>query len=221
MHHEWRTASQYPEHGLEKYEDLQQFKWQDLWPNVGACMSVRKKDYIRFGGLDEHQSYRGYLCGPYELGWRMINAGIPEVWHDESIALWHFAHPDPTASYSRKFSLKRWAEIRHIHVNHHAFSAVEAFSSGRVMPRVENETIFRLRMDSRKIGSAFEKKYATMCGKNGFSIYQKARLFVHLLIEPFVHFLETSDFDMVLFLEKKLNRKHFIFLRNTWRRIIN
>ena len=46
-------------------------------------MTVRKADAIRFGGFDEHADYRGYLCGPYELGWRLVNAGLPEVYAPE------------------------------------------------------------------------------------------------------------------------------------------
>ena len=68
MHYQWRTPALYPD-GISRIDELMRFQWSDLWPNVGACMSVSKFDAIRFGGFDEHKSFRGYLCGPYDLGW--------------------------------------------------------------------------------------------------------------------------------------------------------
>src|SRR5204863_1321841 len=47
MHHEWRTDSEYPPR-LTAVEDLTAFQWKELWPNVGACVSVRRTDAIRF-----------------------------------------------------------------------------------------------------------------------------------------------------------------------------
>jgi len=185
MHHEWRTKSQYPG-TLPNFNSVHDYEWLDLWPNAGACMSVRLDDLIRFGGFDEAGDYRGYLCGPYELGWRMVNGGFPEVWHDEEVALWHFAHPDPPASFGREFSLKRWLEIRKPHVDHHALAAVEAFSAGRLLPKRENPEIHSRRMAGRRIGSDFEKRYADLCGPEGFTFRQLARLHLVLLIEPFL-----------------------------------
>jgi hypothetical protein len=124
---------------------------------------------LRFGGFDEHESYRGYLCGPYDLGWRLVNAGIPEVWHDESVALWHFAHPDPMRSFGGTFSRKGWREITYPHVDSHALKAVEAFSTGRVLPLRENPEVHALRMSQRKIGTEYEKRYSAMTGVDGFS----------------------------------------------------
>jgi len=179
MHYEWRSAKEYPE-GLTKFEDLKTYHWVDLWPNVGACMSVLKADAIGFGGFDEHRSFRGYLCGPYDLGWRLVNAGLPEVWHDESTALWHFSHPNPSATYVQIFSIKMWREVAYPHVDYHALSAVDAFSSGRMLPLRENPVIHRIRMKNRIIGTTFEEKYAWMTGPYGFNKWQ---LFIfHLLL---------------------------------------
>src|SRR5207253_9555815 len=100
----------------------------------------------------EHRTFRGYICGPYDLVWRLVNAGIPAVWFDDTkVALWHFAHP--RGSYPllprRYFSIeamKRFFEVKYPHFDYHAMTAVEAFSSGRLLPRQENPEIHRLRM---------------------------------------------------------------------------
>jgi hypothetical protein len=159
MHFQWRTAHLYPDE-LSDVSQLSQYQWHDLWPNVGACMSVRRIDAIRFGGFDEHASYRGYMCGPYDLGWRLVNAGIPEVWHDPGVALWHFAHPDPIATFGQHFSWKLWREITHPHIKGHALTAVEAFSTGRLLPRQENPKVRQYRLAARRIGTPFEEEYA-------------------------------------------------------------
>lgn len=188
MHHEWRTSFRYPEI-LSSTEELKDTRW-NWWPvvpNVGACMSVLKKDAIRLGGFDEHRAYRGYLCGPYELGWRMVNAGIPEIWHELTTALWHFAHPDPVGTNKIKSSIKILLENRYPHVDLHAILAVNAFSTGRLLPLEECPEIFKKRMSNRMIGTNFEAKYAYMTGQKGFSkahlIFLQIRLYFHILIE--------------------------------------
>lgn len=181
MHYEWRTLSTYPG-GIMQMSQLSDFEWMELWPNVGACMTIRISDFIRYGGLDEHSSYRGYMCGPYELGWRMVNAGVPEFWHDPEVALWHFAHPDPPHTLGNRFSFKIWAETRHPHINGHALKAVEAFSTGRIAPLRENSEIWRRRMARRKIGTKFEVEYSGQTGPNGFSNLRLASFWCILLL---------------------------------------
>ena len=150
-------------------KDSERWKWWPLIVNEGACVTVRRSDAIRFGGFDEHESYRGYLCGPYDLGWRLINAGWPEIWHDESVALWHFAHPDPIGANCHKASLKQLMEKSYPHINGHALTAVDAFSTGRFQPLKENSKIWALRMQDRKIGSELEFGYSNLTGQNGYS----------------------------------------------------
>jgi len=183
MHHEWRTLSEYPG-PLRDLCELDGFQWLPLWPNVGACMTVSRRDYIRFGGLDEHPAYRGYICGPYDLAWRKVNAGIPESWHDPAVALWHFAHPDPHDTRRYGFSLRTWLEIRRPHIRGHALEAVEAFSTGRTQPLHENPDIWLLRMQSRRIGTDFEAQYASMTGPEGFGLAARLRLWLSLAISP-------------------------------------
>ena len=76
---------------LPKYKDLP--LWEKMFlRNYGACLCVKKSDYLRFGGLDEHDSYLGYICGPYDLVVRMVNAGLEEHWHPSEFLL-HTFHP--------------------------------------------------------------------------------------------------------------------------------
>src|SRR5215475_13175401 len=157
MHYEKRTKETYPK-DLSDVNQLHSYQWMDLWPNVGACVSIRKLDAVRFGGFDEHRSFRGYFCGPYELAWRLVNAGFPEIWHDESVCLFHFAHPHSNEWKNRD----GWYEIACLHVDCHAIAAVEGFSKGRLLPLKENPEIHQLRMRQRRIGTRFEEKYAWM-----------------------------------------------------------
>ena len=177
MHYEARTALQYPPR-LDRADELKdpRWKWRELHPNAGACMTVRREDAIRFGGFDEHRSFRGYLCGPYDLGWRLVNAGLPEVWHDPSVILWHFAHPDPVGSSGVLPSLRTRLETIAPHVDLHALTAVEHFSTGQVLPRQENSEIHALRLAARQIGTAYEANYATLPLRQPLSRWQRFRL---------------------------------------------
>lgn len=60
--------------------------------NYGACMAARRDDLIAVGGADEHFDYLGYICGPYEMTFRLVNFGRKEVWLDD-IVLIHTWHP--------------------------------------------------------------------------------------------------------------------------------
>lgn len=194
MHYEWRTSLLYPD-GLtdtETLKDRERWQWWPLIVNEGACMTVRRADAIRFGGFDEHRSYRGYLCGPYDLGWRLINAGWPEVWHDEAVALWHFAHPDPIGTNGQQASLKQLLEKAYPHVDGHALTAVEAFSTGRFLPLSENPDIWALRMRDRRIGSELETRYADLTGQGGYSPWTVWSLWVSLAKEIIRRYFEDQ-----------------------------
>lgn len=196
MHYEWRTSLLYPE-GLadtESLKDSVRWQWWPLIVNEGACMTVRRTDAIRFGGFDEHASYRGYLCGPYDLGWRLVNAGWPEVWHDESVALWHFAHPDPIGTNGQRASLKQLLEKAYPHIHGHALTAVEAFSTGRFQPLLENPEIWALRMQDRHIGSELESRYCNLTGQRGYSRWQVRFLWLSLAGEIVGQYLEDRLF---------------------------
>jgi hypothetical protein len=61
--------------------------------NYGACMAARRTDLIRIGGADEHIDYLGYICGPYELTFRLVNEGHRERWLRDEY-LFHVWHPN-------------------------------------------------------------------------------------------------------------------------------
>lgn len=173
MHYERRTKSAYPD-GMAHISELHQHEWVPLWENVGACVTMRRDDSIRLGGFDEHKTFRGYVCGPYELAWRAVNAGIPEEWHEPDVTLWHFAHPneDHTNIYRRI----RWQTLLELgfvrpHLKEHSLSAVEAFSTGRLLPLRENPKVHALRMSNRRIGSEYEMQYAQQTSAAGFTTY--------------------------------------------------
>ena len=173
MHYEWRTSLLYPDDLTDtaSLKDFARWKWWPLIVNEGACVTVRREDAIRFGGFDEHPSYAGYLCGPYDLAWRLVNAGWKEVWHDESVALWHFAHPDPIGTNGQKATLSQLLEKAYPHINGHALTAVEAFSTGRFQPLQENPKIWAQRMQDRRIGSALETGYSNRTAQKGYPLW--------------------------------------------------
>lgn len=213
FHYEWRTSSKYPK-DMRDISELKKYTWKDLWPNVGACMSFRRIDAVRFGGFDEHKSFRGYMCGPYDLGWRLINAGIPEFWHDPNVALYHFSHPDPPATYEQNFSWKMYREIVYPHFEGHALKSVEAFSTGRLLPLKENTEIHKLRMSMRKIGTTYEEKYSRVTGPNGFSKMQWLNLYLVML---FLGPLKPIIKRIGKYLEKRMKPENYQKLEAAWR----
>ncbi len=104
--------------------------------NYGACMCARREDLIAIGGADEHIDYLGHICGPYEMTFRLVNAGKKEVWHQEEF-LYHAWHPgtDGKDNYLGP----------HDGFNMSA-TAFEARRSGRVLPLVENPAVALLRL---------------------------------------------------------------------------
>lgn len=60
--------------------------------NYGACMCVAREALLKHGGFDEHPAYHAFMCGPYELGWRLVNDGFREIWHEKEWLL-HTWHP--------------------------------------------------------------------------------------------------------------------------------
>ncbi|MGE5194658.1 MAG: glycosyltransferase [Deltaproteobacteria bacterium] len=106
--------------------------------NYGACMAARREDLIRIGGSDEHLDYLGYICGPYELTFRLVNAGCKERWLQDEF-LYHTWHPGESE----------------INIDYQGPSdgqglssrALDARRSGAVEPGLENDAIRALRLD--------------------------------------------------------------------------
>lgn len=98
--------------------------------DYGSCFIARRRHVLAFGGFDEHESYRSYWCGPYELAWRMQNAGWQEWWHptEFTLGIWH---PGVGAS-------GLTVDERRASSNGLAPTAMGIRSSGRVVPLVMN-----------------------------------------------------------------------------------
>jgi len=101
--------------------------------NYGACMAAYRNDLFRIGGADEHEDYRGHICGPYEMTFRLRNAGFSEVWHPTEF-LYHAWHPgqDGKAANVKKGPHDGRMMSRR---------ALDLLESHRVMPWVENPRI--------------------------------------------------------------------------------
>jgi len=104
--------------------------------NYGACMNALREDLIASGGADEHVDYLGYICGPYEMTWRLVNAGKKEVWH-ESEWTYHVWHPGQLGD--RNYFGPHDG-------SHMSSTALAARQSGRVLPLLENPAVKELRL---------------------------------------------------------------------------
>lgn len=105
--------------------------------NYGACMCARREDLIAIGGADEDMAYLGHVCGPYEMTFRLMNAGRRLVWETEEY-LYHTWHPgsDGVDNYLGPHDGRNMST-----------AAYQALCSGRIPPLVENEAIRRLRTE--------------------------------------------------------------------------
>lgn len=104
--------------------------------NYGASFSALRSRLVAIGGADEHEDYRGHICGPYEMTMRLINAGVRERWHRTEL-MYHVYHPG------------QGGDVDHCGPNDGrgmSTTALEIPRSRRILPLVENEDIRRLRL---------------------------------------------------------------------------
>jgi len=118
--------------------------------NYGACMSALREDFINIGGADEHIDYLGHICGPYEMTFRLVNAGKKEVWHQEEF-LYHVWHPGQAGhgNYLGPHDGK-----------HMSTTALKTRYTKRILPLTENPAIRMLRLESDGAGWELLKRLA-------------------------------------------------------------
>lgn len=106
--------------------------------NYGACMCVKRDHLIAIGGADEHIDYLGHVCGPYELAFRLINAGFQDRL-SPSYFIYHVYHPN-------QGGVKNYCGPN----NGRGISttALSILDEGRILPLKENEEINKLRIKS-------------------------------------------------------------------------
>lgn len=105
--------------------------------NYGACMCAKRKDLIDIGGADEHTDYLGHICGPYDMTFRLMNAGKKEIWHSDEW-LYHTRHPGQAG------------EGNYLGPHdgmHMSTTAMDVIRTGRILPLVENSAIQSLRLN--------------------------------------------------------------------------
>jgi hypothetical protein len=108
--------------------------------NYGACMAAPRQTLIDIGGADEHHGYLGYICGPYEMTFRLVNHGLEEHWLRDEF-LYHTWHPNASGGNAEYHGPHDGAYV--------ALHALESRALGRVLPLVENPWITQARLGQR------------------------------------------------------------------------
>ncbi|OHB58191.1 MAG: hypothetical protein A2173_03550 [Planctomycetes bacterium RBG_13_44_8b] len=109
--------------------------------NYGACMCALRRDLISIGGADEYEAYFGHICGPYDMTFRLVNAGKREIWHQKEF-LYHTWHPgvDGIDNYCGPHDGYNMSTI-----------ALDARKLSRVLPLKENTSIKMLRTGNEPV----------------------------------------------------------------------
>jgi hypothetical protein len=122
--------------------------------NYGACMCAVRNDLLTIGGADEDLTYLGHICGPYDMTFRLMNAGRRMVWEPDEY-LYHTWHPgsDGIANYLGPHDGKNMST-----------TAFQALCSGRIPPLVENQAIRCLRTatEGDLLDMVIDPRYAEM-----------------------------------------------------------
>lgn len=103
--------------------------------NYGACMCARRADLIAIGGADEHVDYVGHICGPYDMTFRLVNAGLEEIWARDEFT-YHTWHPGQAGvdNYLGPHDGR-----------HMSTTSLLSLVSRRILPLVENAAVRMLR----------------------------------------------------------------------------
>jgi hypothetical protein len=109
--------------------------------NYGACMAARREDLIAIGGADEHIDYLGQSRAPYELTFRLVNAGKREVWHPSEF-LYHTWQPGQASDKN---------DLGPQDGPHMSTTALAVRRTQRITPLVENPAIQALRLGPNKV----------------------------------------------------------------------
>jgi hypothetical protein len=110
---------------------------------IGVCPAGYRKYRIDDHIYDTYQmlAYLGHICGPYEMTFRLVNAGKQEVWHQEEL-LYHVWHPGQAGS----------NDFLGPHDGQHmSTTALQSRFSKRVLPFVENPSIRILRLKQKDV----------------------------------------------------------------------
>lgn len=103
--------------------------------NYGACMCASREDLIKIGGADEHIDYVGHVCGPYDMTFRLFNAGKREIWSEDEF-MYHTWHPgsDGVDNYMGPHDGRNMST-----------TSLLSLVDKRIYPLVENKAIRKLR----------------------------------------------------------------------------
>jgi hypothetical protein len=123
--------------------------------NYGACMSANRGDLLAIGGADEHIDYLGYVCGPYEMTWRLVNLGRKELWHENEWT-YHLWHPGQVGAQNYFGPHDGF---------HLSATALATRQSRRILPLVENPAIATQRC-SRQAGDWCAEIASALAGRD-------------------------------------------------------
>lgn len=138
--------------------------------NYGACLCAKREDLINIGGADEHIDFVGYICGPYDLTFRLVNLGKQEIWHPDEF-LYHTWHPGE-AGVNNYLGPHDGLHL--------STTALESIHSSRIFPNVINRAIVAL-MNNRNISNS--QLESLLISAETFSVTKRFFLESHKAIE--------------------------------------
>ena len=161
--------------------------------NYGACLCAKREDLINIGGADEHIDFVGYICGPYDLTFRLVNLGKQEIWHPDEF-LYHTWHPGE-AGVNNYLGPH---DGRHL-----STTALESIHSSRIFPNVINRAIVAL-MNNKNL-SNFQLE-SLLISAEIFSITKRFFLESHKAIE-----LGERTYSQFVYLGFLITRKNNLY----------